>query len=152
MSKAGMQAPAFALTNLEGVAKRSVDYLEQGPTLFVFYKASCPVCQLTLPFLERLGETAALRIVLISQDDAKTTVKFRQEFGLTLETLLDGRGYPASKAYRIENVPTLFLVSPAGVVERSWTGFSKADMEELAAYAGQLMFRPNENVPLFQPG
>jgi peroxiredoxin len=149
---AGVQAPAFALPNLKGEVKRSSDYLEQGPTLFVFYKASCPTCQLTLPFLERLKDTAALHIVLISQDDAKTATKFRQKFDLTLETLLDGRGYPASNAYRIENVPTLFLVTPAGVIERSWSGFSKADMEALASYAGQPIFHANENVPLFRPG
>ena len=152
MLTAGVPAPAFALANLEGAVKRSGDYLEQGPTLFVFYKASCPICQLTLPFLERLGQTAALRIVLISQDDAKTTAKFRQKFGLSLETLLDGRGYPASNAYRIENVPTLFLVSPGGIIDRSWSGFSKADMEALAASAGQPIFHANESVPLFRPG
>jgi peroxiredoxin len=148
----GVQAPEFALTNLEGVIKRSGEYLGKGPTLFVFYKASCPVCQLTVPFLQRIDQGGSLRILLISQDDAKTTTKFRQKFELDMDTLLDGRGYPASNAYRIENVPSLFLVLPDGVVERSWAGFSKADMEALAHYAGQTMFRANENVPLFRPG
>lgn len=148
----GMQAPAFELKNLEGAVKRSGDYLEQGPTLFVFYKASCPICQLTLPFLERLRPTTALRIVLIAQDDAKTTNKFLRQFGLTMETLLDGRGYPASNAYRIENVPSLFLAMPDGRIDKSWTGFSKKDMEELALSAGQPIFRANDNVPIFKPG
>lgn len=152
MLMAGVRAPAFALANLDGAVKRSSDYLERGPTLFVFYKASCPICQLTLPYLDRVKETSVLRIVLISQDDAKTTRKFLEKFELSLETLLDGRGYPASNAYRIENVPTMFLVTPDGVIERSWAGFSKADMEGLAAYAGRPIFYTNENVPLFRPG
>lgn len=152
MLTTGAQAPDFALTDLAGASKRLSQYTEQGPALFVFYKASCPVCQLTLPFLERIKEKSAVRIVPISQDDAKTTMKFRKEFGLSIETLIDGRGYPASNSYRIESVPTLFLVQQGGVIAQSWSGFSKADMEKLASVAGQPIFRPDENVPLFRPG
>jgi peroxiredoxin len=152
MLTAGAQAPDFALLDLAGASRRLISYAEQGPALFVFYKASCPVCQLTLPFLERIKEKPAVRIVLISQDDVKTTMKFQKEFGLSLETLIDGRGYPASNAYGLESVPTLFLVQQGGVIAQSWSGFSKADMEGLASMAGQPIFHPNENVPLFRPG
>ena len=148
----GVHAPEFALPDLAGGIKRSGDYLQQGPTLFVFYKASCPICQLTLPFLQRINEGASLRIVLISQDDANKTEKFRQKFSLSMDTLIDARGYPASNAYRIESVPSLFLVRQDGGIERSWAGFSKEDMEALASYAGQPMFQSHETVPLFRPG
>lgn len=152
MLKAGEQAPQFAINNLEGDVKRSSDYLKLGPALLVFYKASCPVCQLTLPFLERLRDVATLRFVLISQDDAKTTAKFRQHFKLTMDTLLDERGYPASNAYGIEHVPSLFLVQPAGTIEKSWEGFSRAEMEALGTNAGKPIFHVGENVPLYKPG
>jgi peroxiredoxin len=148
----GVHAPEFALPDLAGGTKRSADYLQQGPTLFVFYKTSCPICQLTLPFLQRINDGVSLRIVLISQDDANKAEKFGEKFSLSMDTVIDARGYPASNAYRIESVPSLFLVRQDGMIERSWSGFSKEDMEALASYADQPMFQSDENVPVFRPG
>ena len=66
-----------------------------------FFKTTCPVCQLTFPFLERLHRGGAARQFGISQDDAETTREFNQEFGVTLPMLFDTAesDYPASNAY-----------------------------------------------------
>ena len=73
--------------------------------LLAFFKISCPVCQLTAPYLERLAvrNERAVQVIGISQDDAGATRGFANRFGLTFPTLLDSSEdeYPASNAYGI---------------------------------------------------
>jgi peroxiredoxin len=151
----GDPAPAFELSKLRGSGKQSLaEVLKSGPALFVFYKIGCPVCQLTAPFLERLAASPKLQIVGVSQDDDSSTEGFNQRFGVTFPTLLDQakEGYPASNAYGISSVPSLFLVEQDGRVSKSFNGFSKRDIEELGERAGVMPFRPDENVPEWKAG
>jgi len=154
MAAAGSKAPAFELTGLDG-APRSLDQiLERGPALVVFYKISCPVCQLTAPYLERLAAGGSLQVIGISQDDAGSTRGFNERFGVTFPTLVDpaGEDYPASNAYGISSVPSLFLLESDGAISKSFNGFSKRDLESLGERAGVQMFRPAENVPEWKAG
>ena len=156
----GGPAPHFDLPGLAGERCSLRDLLQSGPVLLVFFKVTCPTCQLTFPFLERLHRAAkpgAPRIISISQDDAAATRDFNNAFGVTFSTLLDpsagGPGrYPASNAYRITNVPTLFLVEPDGNISQAVAGFDKAEMEKLAARFGVQLFAPSDRVPVFRPG
>src|SRR6266480_513835 len=51
---AGNTAPRFSLKSLDK-REYSLDVLiEGGPVVAAFFKISCPVCQFTFPFLERL--------------------------------------------------------------------------------------------------
>src|SRR5271154_2839799 len=124
---AGAQAPRFRLAGLDGSIETLPDILAGGPALLAFYKISCPVCQLTAPYLERLAANNSLQVIGISQDDASATRGFMQRFGLTFRTLLDlsSEGYPASNAYGISSVPSLFLLERDGSIARAISGFSK---------------------------
>lgn len=150
----GEQAPAFELKKLQGGQRSLGEILKTGPALFAFYKISCPVCQLTAPYLERLSAGGKIQIVGVSQDDAESTQGFNQRFGVTFPTLLDqaSDGYPASNAYGISSVPSLFLVEPDGRVSKSFNGFSKRDLEDLGARAGVAPFRPDDKVPEWKAG
>jgi peroxiredoxin len=154
MLAAGAQAPAFELAKLKGGQRSLQEILSQGPALLVFYKVACPVCQLTAPYLERMGASQSIQIVPISQDDAKATEGFNQHFGVTLPTLLDQakQDYPASNAYGISSVPSLFLVEQDGRISKSFAGFSKRDLEEVGARAGIAPFGPGDNVPEWKAG
>src|SRR5258708_3899484 len=114
----GAKAPTFRLTGLDGSERSLQDILAGGPVLLVFYKTSCPVCQLTAPFLERLSATSAIQVIGISQDDAGATRGFTERFGVTFPTLLDSSndGYPASNAYGITSVPSMFLLERDGTI------------------------------------
>jgi peroxiredoxin len=131
------------------------DALKNGSVLLAFFKISCPVCQLTLPFLKRLRENAvhgAPKLIAISQDDAKSTAQFQQRFGPNEPALVDERPYRVSNAYRLRNVPTLYLVEPTGVISMAVSGFSKAALEALGERFGTAAFRPGEQVPALRPG
>ena len=51
----GTKAPDFSLPIIGEGGKFSLqDALQQGPVLLAFFKVSCPTCQYTFPFLERI--------------------------------------------------------------------------------------------------
>ncbi len=151
---AGSPAPSFRLDGLDGRPHALADLAAQGPVALVFFKVTCPVCQFTLPFLERIAASNSLRVVAISQDDAKATQAFHKRFGITFLTLLDdaANGYVVSNQYGITSVPALFLIEPGPIIGLSGNGFSKANLEELGRKAGIPPFRPGESVPEYKPG
>src|ERR1017187_1787290 len=125
----GSRAPDFRLRLLAGGDATLAEILAAGPVLLAFFKISCPICQLTFPFLERIHAAGSLRIFGISQDGADDTRDFNREFGVTFPTLLDSEesGFPASNDYGISSVPTMFLVEPGGMISNVIEGWRKKD-------------------------
>jgi peroxiredoxin len=158
----GHTARPFSLKSLEGKEYSLDSLLARGPAVVAFFKISCPVCQFTFPFLQRISERFAgqnISVVSISQDDARSTKKFNQEYGVTFPTLLDDNGYTASNAYGLTNVPTIFLIAPDGKVKISLMGFDKVGLEKIAGELAQHqkissapLFLPSEAVPAYKPG
>ena len=153
MLAAGNKAPEFSLDRLEGGKQSLTETLARGPALVALYKISCPVCQLTFPYLERISK-GSLQVIGISQDDANNTRGFLQRFGVTFPTLLDSEddGYPASNAYGISSVPTIFLIERNGTVSRVIEGWDKREMTALGALAGVKPFRATDSVPEWKAG
>jgi peroxiredoxin len=154
LAAVGAPAPSFSLAALAGPPRSLEEILAGGPALLAFFKISCPVCQLTVPYLERLAKNDALQVIAISQDDARATSEFAGRFGLTFPLLLDASAddYPASNAYGISSVPTLFVIEPDGIISRAFAGFSKRDFEQLGARAGVAPFGPEDHVPEWKAG
>lgn len=157
MLETGDIAPDFELPGLDGKPVSLRQILAAGPALLAFFKISCPVCQFTFPFLERLYRgrgDGAPQLIGVSQDDAKSTAAFNQSFGVTFPTLLDtaARNYPAGNSYRIVSVPSLFLVEKDGRISQAAAGFVKTAMEDLGRVFGVAPFREGENVPAIRPG
>lgn len=160
---AGNLAPNFSLKSIENKEYSLGKLMERGPVVAAFFKISCPVCQFTFPFLERLykrygGDGVAF--LGISQDDARDTKDFAKEYGVTFPMLIDDEnGYLVSNAYGLTNVPTIFLIDTEGKVKVSTTGFDKKDLEAIAAELAERkkislapLFRPEEVVPANKPG
>lgn len=151
MRKTGEPAPGFRLRSLDGGFVSLDELIRTGPVALTFFKVSCPTCQFTLPFLERLR---GKNVVLISQDSAADTREFHEAFRITLPTLLDERreGYPASNAYGLTHVPSLFFVEQDGSISMAEAGFSRAALEELARRFETPVFDPDERTPVLRPG
>jgi peroxiredoxin len=150
----GSRAPDFRLELLSGGAATLPEILARGPVLLAFFKISCPICQFTFPFLERLHAAGTLPVFGISQNDAEDTREFNREFGVTFPTLLDNEdsGFPASNDYGISSVPTMFLVEPDGAISQVIEGWRKKDMEGLGSRTGARLIRPGEYVPEWKAG
>jgi peroxiredoxin len=160
---AGIKAPEISLPTLQGGSFSLASALEAGPVVLAFFKVSCPVCQMAFPFFERLHQAYRgknVSVIGISQDSAEDTAAFSRQFGLTFPLALDTtKSYPASNAYGLTNVPTLFLVNPDGEIEVSSVSWSRDELEDvsrrLAAASGSsvaTIIRPEDNVPAFKPG
>jgi peroxiredoxin len=159
----GVRAPEISLPLLGGGRFDLSSALSRGPVLLVFFKISCPICQMTLPYLERIYKQAPsskLQIVGVSQNDAKATSAFNKEYGVTFPVALDDtEKYPVSNAYGLTNVPTLFLVTQKGSIEMSSVGWSRADVQAVADQVASensgkriAVFHPGEDVPAFKAG
>lgn len=161
---AGNTAPGFSLKGLDEKEYSLGKLLERGPVVAAFFKISCPVCQFTFPFLERLykrygGDGATF--LGVSQDDARDTKDFAKEFGTTFPMALDEKasGYVASNAYGLTSVPTIFLIQPDSTVKVSCMGFDKTGLESIGAELAErnkispaALFLPSESVPAHKPG
>jgi len=159
----GTKAPGFDSKTIDGKRFSLNDELARGPVVLAFFKVSCPTCQYAFPFLERLHKAygqKGVALVGVSQNDPKDTAAFLKEFGVTFPVLLDDtRSYPASNAYGLTNVPTLFWVAPDGEIEISSVGWVKADFDQInrkMAEAGKAapaaVFKPGEDVRDFRAG
>jgi peroxiredoxin len=161
---AGNTAPGFSLKGLDGKELSLASSLQRGPVVAAFFKVSCPVCQFTFPFLERMYQRYggdSVTFLGISQDDARDTKDFVKEFGVTFQMLFDEKqkGYPASNAYGLTSVPTIFLIETDGTVKISCMGFDKNDLESIARELAERrkmtaapLFRANESAPAHKPG
>ena len=121
MLAAGAKAPAFRLRLLGGGQLSLDEMIAEGPVLLAFYKGSCPVCQFTIPYLERLKSGAGLRIYLISQDDEKSTRGFMKDFQMTFPIWRDP-DERISTQFLAVGVPATFLIDRDGILRWRKTG------------------------------
>jgi peroxiredoxin len=159
----GTLAPDFTLPTMDGKTFSLKDALARGPVVVAFFKISCPICQFAFPFLDRIYKAYGNRNVAfvgISQNDKKDTESFIKEFGVTFPVLLDDtKTYPASNAYGLTNVPSIFWIARDGEIEISSVGWLKKEIDEIGKKAAkatgagaQPIFRPDEQVPDFRAG
>lgn len=159
----GTSAPDFSLPTMDGKTFSLRDPLARGPVVAAFFKVSCPTCQYAFPFLQRIFAAYGdknVSIVGVSQNNKKDTALFMKEFGVTFPVLLDDtESYPASNAYGLTNVPSIFWIGQDREIEVSSVGWVKADVEEInqkvAAFAGGVVrpvFTPGEQVAAFRAG
>ena len=161
--EAGVHAPQINLPFPDGRKFSLSQALKKGPVVAAFFKVSCPVCQLAFPYLERIYKAyrggGKFTFVGVSQDAAADTEAFNRQFGVTFPVLLEQEGYAVSNAYRLTNVPTVFMISPSGGIEFSSVSWSKSEMQELSRKLAKLnnsapatIFPAGEQVPEFKPG
>lgn len=152
--RVGSKAPDFTLDQFT-LSKE----LKRGPLLLTFYKKTCPTCQLTYPFFERLHKQygGKFRIFGIGQDPE--TKEFSTQYGITFPMVSDPAPYTVSKQYHLDTVPTAFLILPDQKIDFLTIGFVKNELIELsrriASLSGEAplgLFQPEENVPEFKPG
>ncbi len=157
----GGHAPQVALSDLKGNKFSLSEELRRGPVVLAFFKISCPICQYTFPYLERLHQAYPnAKIYGVSQNGGKDSERFCREYGVTFPVLLDDpKNYAASNAYGITNVPSIFYIAQDGTIEVSSVGWSKAEMEEIGRHLAAVhhasvaaLFKPGEQVSDFRAG
>jgi len=160
---AGTKAPEIELKTMDGEKFSLQTELAHRPVVLIFFKASCPTCQYALPMFERLHKAHGqknVRLLGVSQNDSKETAAFIKQFGITFTVLLDDtHSYPASNAYGLTNVPSIFWVAQDGEIEITSVGWVKADFEsinrkiaETGKVSPPMIYTPGEEVRDFRAG
>ena len=116
----------------------------------VFFETDCPTCRLAVPYLNKLARAA--RVIGISQDDQEATNRFTQQLATAFPVQRD-QGLALSRAFDLMFVPSLFLLSPHGLVMRSHFGFDKSVLNEIAAQVQCApVADPFDGAPQSKPG
>lgn len=155
---AGAAAPEVDLPLLGGGRFRLSEALRQGPVVLAFFKAHCPACELSFPFLQRLASRLRdeARVTGVGQSDPVALEKFALEFGIRMPIALDAPpGHAVSRAYKLAFVPTVFWIGKDGRIERASVGFDRGELSWIAAQAGAgELFTPEElrRLPARKPG
>lgn len=153
MLNVGENVPDFELPDSTGEPTSLDQILSRDAAVLVVFKVSCPTCQLTLPFLERLY-AERVNVVGISQDDPKTTAEFAKRFNLQFPMLIDPpkRAYPVSEALRVASVPAMFRVEKDHSISWQSVGFMRKELEALGHLLHVALFRSTDKVPEAKAG
>jgi thiol-disulfide isomerase/thioredoxin len=129
-----------------------------GPRAVLFYKVTCPTCQLAAPPAERLRRAFPDRFVAVGQDPPGKLAAFDRMFRASLAAVPDEPPYETSDAYGIRTVPTLFVLDDGRVedVVESWDrdGWNRAAgrLAELAGREPPTLSEEGDGLPPFRPG
>ncbi|HZA60083.1 MAG TPA: hypothetical protein VE754_00185 [Actinomycetota bacterium] len=122
-----------------------------GTVAVLFYKVTCPTCQVVAPVAERLAD-AADRFVAVAQDPPERIEEFGREFDTSFPSLSEAPPYEVSNAYGIRTVPTVFAVEDGTVVDvaESW---DRQGWNRVAATLGLgPVSHEGDGLPPFRPG
>src|SRR5438046_200637 len=95
--------PGAAAPSIEGVP-------DAGARAIVFYKVTCPVCQMAAPKVQAMTDAYPDHVVAVGQDPPDRLAAFGDEFGMQLSPVPDLAPFDASQGYGVRTVPTVFLV------------------------------------------
>jgi peroxiredoxin len=133
--------------------------VEGGPVARVFYKVTCPVCQMAAPKIDVLARSYPGQVVGVGQDPPDELERFGREFGMDIPAVADLPPYDVSNAYGIETVPTLFVIDGAGVVADAVVSWDRAGYNRASARLAELLgVEPvtvsdsSDGLPPFRPG
>jgi peroxiredoxin len=157
----GDRATDFTLDDRGGQERRLSGALAAGPVVLAFFKADCTACTLAFPYLERLARAHPTGVAVwgICQHQARAADWFAKNTGVTFPLLIDREGLPVSHAYDPPATPTIFLIARDGSVRTGHHGFSKPELNALAARVAAMLgdapveiAPPDDGEPSFRPG
>jgi thiol-disulfide isomerase/thioredoxin len=144
-------APGDTAPPIDGIA-------DHGAHAVVFYKVTCPVCQMAAPKVQALAEAFPDRVRPVGQDPPDRLSAFGEEYGLGVTPVVDAPSYDVSEAYGVRTVPTVFLVDDGVVVDavEGWdrAGYNRVAerLAELTGTAYRPVSEPGDGLPPFRPG
>ena len=145
MLGSGDRAPSFSL---DGVA----DPWSDGPAVLVFFKVTCPVCQLAAPKVQLLANGGA-RVVAVGEDPPEKLEKYAAKYGQRVPTVSEDPPYAVSEAFGLDAVPTVILVGTDGVIIDAVAGWDRDGWNRVATTAGAgPVSEAGDGLPAFRPG
>nr|WP_216367054.1 TlpA disulfide reductase family protein [Geobacillus sp. MR] len=123
--KIGHAAPDLTLPTLGGEPVKLSD-LRGKAVVLNFWTSWCPPCKKEMPELEKFykqhgREVTLLAVHLTTQDTLDNAERFVKSKKLALPVALDVRG-EALHYYRVQTIPTTYIIDPNGVIRQKIVG------------------------------
>jgi peroxiredoxin len=151
MLRAGATAPSFHLED-SATGQAVDDPWREGRTVLVFFKVTCPVCQMVGPKVAALAAGGA-RVVAIGQDPPAALLRYAAEHGQQVPTVSEPAPYRVSSAYGVSSVPSVFVVEPDGTVADALAGWDRDRWNAVAATVGAPpLSADGDGLPVYRPG
>lgn len=104
------------------------------------------------PKVQALAD-AGIRVVAVGEDPPPAIQSYADRYGQKVTTLTEPAPYPASDAFGIDTVPTLFLVDGDGTVRDAVVSWDRDAWNRLAESAGGApVSDASDGLPPFRPG
>jgi peroxiredoxin len=147
----GERAPSLELPDA-ATGESVTDPWREGPVVLAFFKTTCPVCQMAAPKVQALAE-AGVRVVAVGEDAPSEIRSYADRHGQKVTTLSETAPYPASDAFGIDTVPTLFRVDEDGIIGDAVVSWDRGEWNRFAeAAGGAAVSEEGDGLPPFRPG
>jgi thiol-disulfide isomerase/thioredoxin len=149
--ESGASAPSIDLPDAV-TGEPVTDPWREGPVVIAFFKTTCPVCQMAAPKVQALAD-GGVRVVAVGEDPPPAIQAYVDQYGQKVTTLSEAAPYPASDAFGIDTVPTLFLVDEDGTVRDAVVSWDRDGWNRFAGEAGGTpVSEEGDGLPPFRPG
>ena len=132
-------APELTLQDMQDQTVSLADYRGQW-VLVNNWATWCPPCRAEMPELNAFYEAhkdEGFVLVAISSGDTKTQIaEFTREYGLNFPMWQDPTS-ASLRAFRMDYLPSSFVIDPSGTVRLAWTG--AVSLETLETYVTPLL-------------
>ncbi len=138
------KAPDFSLKTMKGENFILQENLGKGPIVINFWATWCGPCLLEMKNMKKLYEKYSpkgVQMVSISIDDNKTQQQVPgvvQSFKFPYTILLDGNK-DVYRAFKVPNVPQLFVLDENGAIVYNHQGYQKGDEKKTEAVLVKLL-------------
>ena len=117
----------IAGSTLEGAAFEDRLGLAGAERLVVItFAPGCPFCRRSVPSWKALAADGAryhYRVLWVSREDRARTLRYCVSMGISGRDVIADPAYDSYVQLGLRFVPRLVVLGPAGLVERSWTGY-----------------------------
>ncbi len=132
---------------------------KEGPHALLFYKVTCPTCQIAAPVLDGFERAYPGRVTGVGQDPPEKLREFSSTYSMSFQSIPDLPPYEASNGYGIEHVPTMVVIDGQGRVADVVESWDRSGYNRLSATLAALLevdpvpiSDSMDGLPEFRPG
>lgn len=120
----GNMAPDITVKTFEGEDVHLSDFRGER-VMLNFWASWCGPCRAEMPDMEKFHQNTDVKILAVNlietESNEQQVLSFIEEYGLTFPVFLD-EGNAAATTYRIQPVPTTFLINSDGTIHNKAFG------------------------------
>ena len=120
----GDMAPDVKLKTMDGEEVHLSDFRGER-VMLNFWGTWCPPCRAEMPDMEDFHQNTDIKIVAVNLIETETSIDdvhaFIEDYGLTFSVYTD-EGNAAAEAYRIQPIPTSYLINSDGTIHNKAFG------------------------------